>query len=166
MVAGHAEAVLAFERRNRDWFARAVTDRGDAFFAGFDADFAALLAEQDAGGAAFHLLLDDDGSILGRFNLRRIRDGGADLGYRVAEAAGGRGVATLGVRLLCARAASEHGVQRLRAAAADANPASVRVLLKNGFVRTGEADAADLGGAAGAWYLRRLDAEERTAASV
>jgi ribosomal-protein-alanine N-acetyltransferase len=36
---GHAEALLAFERENREYFARGGPDRGDACFA----QFAALL---------------------------------------------------------------------------------------------------------------------------
>ena len=166
MAASHAPAVLEFERRNRAWFARTITDRGDAFFDGFDAGFEALLAEQDAGASAYHLLLDDDGgSVLGRFNLTHLRDGGADLGYRVAEDQGGKGVGTLGVRLLCARAARDLDLRRLRAAAAHGNPASVRVLIKNGFVRSREADPTELGGAEGAWYLRRLDTDAERAAA-
>jgi ribosomal-protein-alanine N-acetyltransferase len=30
--AGHADALLAFEKDNREYFARSVPDRGDAYF--------------------------------------------------------------------------------------------------------------------------------------
>ncbi|NUV38105.1 GNAT family N-acetyltransferase, partial [Streptomyces sp. KAI-27] len=30
--ADHAPALLAFERENRAWFARTISDRGDAYF--------------------------------------------------------------------------------------------------------------------------------------
>jgi [ribosomal protein S5]-alanine N-acetyltransferase len=154
--AGHAPAVLAFERVNRAYFAAFITDRGDDWFATFPERFAALLAEQEDGVCAFHLLVEDDGSVLGRFNLMDLVDGGADLGYRVAEHAAGRGVATAAVRELCAVAPARYGLRRLRAAAAHANPASRRVLAKAGFVPVEEADPAQLGGKPGTWFARDL----------
>jgi ribosomal-protein-alanine N-acetyltransferase len=87
--AGHAPAVLAFELANRAYFAAAVSDRGDDFFDQFTDQFSALLAEQEAGSCACYLLVAQDGSVLGRFNLYRIEDGAAELGYRVAQHAGG-----------------------------------------------------------------------------
>jgi ribosomal-protein-alanine N-acetyltransferase len=82
----------------------------------FSERFAELLAEREARGDADYVLVDDDdGSVPGRFNLYDIRDGTADLGYRVAERVAGRGVATAGVRALWRLAGSEHGVRRLRA---------------------------------------------------
>lgn len=154
--AEHADAVLAFERANRAYFAASVPDRGDAFFDEFADRFDALLAEQEAGVCAFHVLLAEDGSVLGRFNLVDIEDRAADLGYRVAERAAGRGLATMAVRRLCRVAAAEYGLRRLRAAAALRNAASRRVLAKAGFVPVGPADPTHLGGEAGTWYRRDL----------
>ena len=54
----------------------------------------------------FHVLVGDDGEVLGRFNLVGIEDGTADLGYRVAEKAAGRGVATAAVLEVCRLAAA------------------------------------------------------------
>src|ERR1700684_2329594 len=121
LAAGHAPAVLAFERVNRAWFAASISDRGDEFFAQFTDRFQALLADQEAGRAAYHVLLADDGSVLGRFNLIFTGDGAAKLGYRVAQQAAGRGVATATVRELCQRAAASYGLRSLRAATADHN---------------------------------------------
>lgn len=98
----HAPALLAFEKENRTYFAASVPDRGDDFFTGFDARHAALLAEQTAGLCHFHILADDDGAVLGRINLADVADGSAELGYRIAERATGRGLATSGVRAVCA----------------------------------------------------------------
>src|SRR4051794_23461629 len=92
--AGHAPAVLAFELANRAYFAASVPDRGDDFFDRFTDRFRALLAEQEAGICAFHVLVAEDGGVLGRFNLVDIEDGTADLGYRVAQHVAGRGLAT------------------------------------------------------------------------
>jgi ribosomal-protein-alanine N-acetyltransferase len=154
--AGDAPAVLAFELANRAYFAASVSDRGDGYFEQFTDRYRALLAEQEAGICAFYVLVAEDGSVLGRFNLYDLDDGAADLGYRVAQHAAGRGVATATVLELCRLAAARHGLRVLRAATARDNAASQRVLTKAGFVPVGAADPADLGGKPGTWYQRDL----------
>ena len=154
--AGHAPAVLAFELVNRAYFAASVSDRGDEFFDQFPDRHRALLAEQEAGICAFYVLVADDGSVLGRFNLYNFEDGTAKLGYRVAQQAAGHGVATKSVRELCRIAAARHGVRTLRAATSHDNTASQKVLTKAGFVPVGPATPADLGGKPGTWYQRDL----------
>ena len=156
--AGDAPAVLAFELVNRAYFAASVSDRGDEFFDQFADRYAALLAEQEAGIGAFYVLVAEDGSVLGRFNLYDLKDGAARLGYRVAQHVAGRGVATAAVRELCQLAAARHGLRILRAATSRENAASQRVLAKAGFVPAGPADPADLGGKPGTWYQRDLAA--------
>ena len=155
---GHAPAVLAFELANRSYFAAAVSDRGDEFFDQFSEQHSAMLAEQDAGGAAYYVLAAEDGSVLGRFNLYRFEDGTAELGYRVAQHAAGRGLASATVRELCQLAAARHGLHTLRAATSHDNIASQKVLAKAGFVPVGLAGPADLGGKSGTWYQRDLAA--------
>jgi [ribosomal protein S5]-alanine N-acetyltransferase len=155
--AGHAPAVLAFELANRAYFAASISDRGDDFFDQFTDRYNALLAEQEAGICAFYVLVAEDGSVLGRFNLFGIGDRTAKLGYRVAQHVAGRGVATATVRELCRLAPSRHGLRTLRAAAARENAASQKVLTKAGFVLAGPAGPADLGGKPGSWYQRDLD---------
>jgi ribosomal-protein-alanine N-acetyltransferase len=154
--AGHAPAVLAFELANRAYFAASISDRGDDFFDEFTDLFNTLLAEQEAGHRACYVLVAADGSVLGRFNLANFADGTAELGYRVAEHAAGRGVATAAVRELCLLAAAKHGLRTLRAATSHENAASQKVLAKAGFVRVGPADPADIGGKTGTWYQRDL----------
>jgi ribosomal-protein-alanine N-acetyltransferase len=154
--AGHAPAVLAFELANRAYFAASVSDRGDEFYDQFTDRHSALLAEQETGICAFYVLVAEDGSVLGRFNLYDFEDGTAAIGYRVAQHVAGRGVATATVRELCRLAAARHGLRTLRAAAARENAASQKVLSKAGFVPVGPADPADLGGRPGTWYQRDL----------
>ena len=154
--AGHAPAVLAFELANRAYFAASISDRGDDFFAQFTDRYNALLAEQEAGMCASYVLVAEDGSVLGRFNLVGIEDHSAELGYRVAQHMAGRGVATATVRELCRLAAARHGLRTLRAATAHQNVASQKVLTKAGFVAVGPADPAHLGGKPGTWYQRDL----------
>lgn len=134
----HAPALLAFELENRAYFARWVPDRGDAYFAEFDARLAALLAEQHAGVCFFHVLVEGDGEIVGRVNLVDVMDGAADLGYRIAERAAGRGLATTAVRQALALAARSYGLHTVRAETTVENAGSRAVLARTGFVPAGE----------------------------
>ena len=152
----HAAAVLAFERANRAFFATVISDRGDTYFEEFAERHRSLVAEQAAGTGAFYLLLEADASVLGRFNLIFDAAGGAELGYRVAQHACGRGVATATVREVCRLAVTRHGLHTLRAATSHGNVGSRRVLLKAGFVAVGPADPAAIGGKTGTWYRREL----------
>lgn len=151
--ADHAPAVLAFERANRAFFAATVPDRGDAFFAKFDEVHRARLAEQAAGDCWFHVLVGDGGEVLGRINLVDAADGTAVLGYRIAEHASGRGLATWAVRQVCALAAADYGLTELRAATTVGNAASRAVLAHTGFTVTG---VTRLSGQPGITYVRRL----------
>jgi [ribosomal protein S5]-alanine N-acetyltransferase len=155
--ADHAPAVLAFELENRAYFAAFISDRGDEYFDQFPEQHRALLAEQETGAGAYYVLVAEDGSVLGRFNLYRFADGTAELGYRVAQHTAGRGVATATTRELCRIAAARHGLRTLRAATTLGNTASQKVLAKAGFVPVGPADPAHLGGKPGTWYQRDLD---------
>jgi ribosomal-protein-alanine N-acetyltransferase len=151
-----AQAVLAFERANRAYFATFITDRGDAFFAHFADSWTTVLALQKAGNCLFHVLTTEDGEVVGRFNLLDIEDRTANVGYRLAEHVAGHGVATTAVRELCTRAADQYSLRTLNAAAADANVASQRVLIKTGFTVTGPALPAELNGKPGKWFRRTL----------
>lgn len=134
----HAPALLAFERENRAYFAASVPDRGDHYFARFDERHRDLLAEQAAGLCHFHLLVGGDGEVLGRVNLIDVTDGSAELGYRIAERAAGRGLATAAVREACGLAAAEYGLTVLRAVTTLDNAGSRAVLARTGFVPVGE----------------------------
>ncbi|WP_101392767.1 GNAT family N-acetyltransferase [Streptomyces sp. TLI_146] len=152
----HAPALLEFERRNRAYFAASIPDRGEDYFAHFDARHAALLAEQAAGVCHFHVLMDEGGEVLGRVNLVDVADGSAELGYRIAEHAAGRGLATAGVREVCALAAAEYGLTGLRASTTLDNAASRAVLARTGFTPCGE---TELSGRPGLRFERSLAGE-------
>ncbi len=156
--ADHGAALLAFELANRAYFAASISDRGDDFFDQFAERLAALLARQEAGVGSYYVLVAEDGSVLGRFNLVFTGDGTAELGYRVAQDVAGHGVATATVREVCQLAAERHGLRKLRAAASRENLASQKVLTNAGFVPAGPADPADIGGKQGNWYQRDLAA--------
>lgn len=151
----HAPALLAFERENRAYFAASIPDRGDDYFASFDARHRELLAEQAAGLHHFHVLVDSAGAVVGRVNLVDVADGAADLGFRIAESAAGRGLATAAVRQLCEVAVADYGLTALRAAAALDNAGSRAVLARTGFVPVGE---TLLSGRPALSYVRELHA--------
>lgn len=151
--ADHAPALLAFERENREFFARSIPDRGDAYFSEFAARHRALLAEQDTRACHFHVVVDERGDLLGRVNLVDVQDGNAELGYRIGEHATGRGVATAAVAEVCGLAAAAYGLTSLVARTTTDNPASQRVLARNGFTVVGD---TTLSGRPGIRYHRRL----------
>jgi ribosomal-protein-alanine N-acetyltransferase len=154
--ADHAPAVLAFELANRAYFANFVSDRGDEFYDHFTERYNALLAEQEAGTCVFHVLVRQDGTVFGRFNLVNLEDGTAELGYRVAQQVAGHGVASATVQQLCRLAAAQYGLRTLRAATTCDNVASQKVLTKAGFVPAGPAEP---GGRPGTWYQHDLAAD-------
>jgi [ribosomal protein S5]-alanine N-acetyltransferase len=132
--ADHADALLAFEQENRAYFAAAIPDRGDAYFASFAERHSELLASQADGTDFFHVLVEPDGAIVGRVNLFEVAEGAAWLGYRIAERSTGRGLATAAVRQVCGLAAAEYGLSALYAKAITENVGSRAVLVRNGFV--------------------------------
>jgi ribosomal-protein-alanine N-acetyltransferase len=138
LTADHADALLAFELENRAYFAAAIADRGDEYFAHFTEDLQARLAEQEAGECRLHVLVAADGAVVGRVNLFDIADGSAKVGYRLAEHATGRGLATAAVRAVVRIAATDYGLRELIAGAATANLASRAVLTHAGFLLTSE----------------------------
>jgi ribosomal-protein-alanine N-acetyltransferase len=133
----HAPALLAFELENRAYFVASIPDRGDEFFAEFDTLFAQLLARQTAGMDYLHVLVTERGEVVGRVNLVEVADGSAELGYRIAQKVAGQGVATEAVRQVRELAATRYGLTSLRARATLDNPASRKVLERNGFVAVG-----------------------------
>jgi [ribosomal protein S5]-alanine N-acetyltransferase len=129
----HEAAVLDFERSNRSYFVKSISDRGDAFFDEFSERHRELVAEQEAGTSGYYVMVDESDAVVGRFNLYDIADGSARVGYRVAERVSGQSVATSGLRSLCRIAQETLGLHTLTAATSNENVASQRVLLKGGF---------------------------------
>jgi [ribosomal protein S5]-alanine N-acetyltransferase len=136
LTAEDEAELLEFELRNREFFARAVGDRGDEYFAGFGRVHAERVAENEAGTSMLFLVRDPSGRIVGRVNLLDVRDELPELGYRIGADSGGRGYAREAVRLAL-EAARERGVRRVSARVTADNPASRRVLEVSGFTATG-----------------------------
>lgn len=141
LTADHARPLERFELDNRAFFAAQVGDRGDDFFEHFDDYLAARVQENRRGTSLFFVVVEADGAVLGRVNISDIDQSElTELGFRVAEHAQGRGIATTGVVDAC-DIARTRGVRTVRARASITNLASRRVLEHCGFTRTGQAAA-------------------------
>ncbi|WP_166996642.1 GNAT family N-acetyltransferase [Paramicrobacterium fandaimingii] len=96
----------------------------------------------DSGTGVPFAILGGAGEIVGRITLAGIVRGAflsASIGYWVAEAANGRGLATDAVGATVRYAFDELGLHRVEAATLVHNAASQRVLEKAGFTRYGRA---------------------------
>ena len=125
-----ARSLWQFEIDNRDWFERWVGPRPDSYWQ-YDS-LRRVIRAQVADSDHMYLIKSGTGDILGRLNLTAITGGTAQLGYRIARTASGRGVATRAVTLALPMA-RHAGIWALEARVADNNPASVQVLVRTGF---------------------------------
>lgn len=145
LTPDHARPLERFERANRAFFAGRVGDRGDDFFEHFDDRLAARVREIREGASLFFVIVDGDGDgeILGRVNIGDIDQPElTELGFRIAEHAQGRGLATQGV-ISALDIAAARGVKAVKGRVSTANLASRRVLERCGFDHLGQADAPD-----------------------
>jgi ribosomal-protein-alanine N-acetyltransferase len=141
-----APVLAAMLRDNRDFMAPFEPARAEANFtdSGQLALIRDLLARHERGQTLPHVILDEDGSVVGRITLNEIVRGpfqSCSLGYWVAASANGRGLATAAVRDIVRVAFEDLGLHRIQAGTLPGNVRSQRVLESNGFVRFGLAPA-------------------------
>lgn len=133
-----AEALLKFELDNRQWFERNVDARSSSFYSlqGVTEHIASYLSGFSNGTWHPFVIEDPDGNIVGRANLKDIDLSGrwAEVGYRIAESACGRGLATLAVRRLIEEAQLRWNLKRLIAKVYAGNLGSAKVLERCGFL--------------------------------
>ncbi len=158
VAAGDADALLSFELEHRAYFERWVNARDPAFYSLQGVAHAIAAAEAArAADQAFQYLVIEDERIVGRVNLtavRRTHFQSAELGYRIGEHDGGRGIASRAVALCLEQAFGTLGLLRVEAVARPENRGSVRVLERNGFARFGHSRRSfQLGGR---WFDRLL----------
>lgn len=137
------EALLKFELDNKDWFERFVPPRSAAYFtlSGLQNIVAELIAEQQE-NKCFMGLAYEGNEIIGRANLHSVSGGEAQLGYRVAKAAVGKGVATKMVQDLLCVAQYPLGISVITACTTPNNVASQAVLRNQGFEKIGIKESA------------------------
>ena len=133
-----AEALLAFEIHNREWFETHIDARDPAFYSlqgvadhieGYLADFAI---------GAWHPFVIEDASqtIVGRANLKSIdvSERSAEVGYRIAQSVCGQGLATLALKHLIQAAQVRWELRQLVAYVYEENVGSRKVLDRCGFL--------------------------------
>lgn len=136
----NARAVFDFEVENRAFFEIDLPSRGDGYY---DYDsycdiIKEILVEQGRGECFMYVIRGEAGLVLGRVNVTAVQDNAAELGYRIGQAAAGKGVATRAVALALQLAASKHGLNKITAGTSPQNIASQKVLEKNGFSPAGK----------------------------
>ncbi len=129
-----AQELFIFEKENRLFFEEMVPSRGEDYyrFKTFKERHRELLAEQQERKSIFYLIRDNLGNIVGRINLVDIdaTNHSAEIGYRVGEEYGGKGIGARALKLLLE---SESNIKKIKAKTTTNNIASQRVLEKNGF---------------------------------
>jgi ribosomal-protein-alanine N-acetyltransferase len=133
-----AELLFQFEKNNRLFFEKMVPGRGEDYysFKVFQEKHQGLLQEQSQGQSYFYLMKNPAGEIMGRINLSDVENTSkgksAHIGYRVGEAFIGKGVANKAVAFILKEAIT-HQITTIHAKTTTNNPASQKVLKRNGF---------------------------------
>jgi ribosomal-protein-alanine N-acetyltransferase len=141
-----AETIAALRLDSREHLAPWEPDKGEASFTteGVRESITASLERAEA-GTGLPYVIEDDGRVVGGIMLNSMVRGpyfrSCSLGYWVARAAAGRGVATEAVRLAKEVAFEELGLFRVQAETLIDNHASQKVLQRNGFEPIGMAPA-------------------------
>ncbi len=132
-----AQALLAFEIQNREWFESHIDARDPAFYSlqGVADHIESYLSDFAIG--AWHPFVIEDSSqrIVGRANLKSIdsSSGSAEVGYRIDQRVCGQGLATRALRHLIQEARIRWGLAQLVAYAFRENAGSRKVLDRCGF---------------------------------
>lgn len=132
-----AEALLAFEVRNREWFESHIDARAPDFYSlqGVNEHIECYLADLALGVWHPFVIEDSSGKIVGRANLKGINSSGrtAEVGYRVDQQACGQELATLALRHLIEQSRERWELTQLVAYAFKENLGSRKVLERCGF---------------------------------
>ncbi len=129
----HQALLLDFESRNRSWFESMIAPRANRFYTKSGVKEHIEEAEAMMANNTFYagVLLNDKG-IVARANLKDIEDGTAFVGYRVCQKYLSLGLASRCLTELIEQA-SQMGLTTLKGQVLDNNPASGKVLEKQGF---------------------------------
>jgi ribosomal-protein-alanine N-acetyltransferase len=133
-----AQALLAFETRNREWFESHIDARAPSFYSsqGVAEHIEGYLSGFAVG--TWHPFVIEDGSerIVGRANLKGIDPStrSAEVGYRIGRDACGQGLATQALKHLIEEAQARWQLTQLVAYVFKDNAGSQKVLTRCGFV--------------------------------
>lgn len=147
ITTGDAAELTALLLANREFLAPWEPVRSDEFFTEENqrAIIEGDLGAHEQGTKLPHVILDDDGRLIGRITLNGIVQApsfrSCSMGYWVGADANGRGHATAAVREIVRVAFTELGLHRVQAEILLHNAGSQRVLERNGFERYGMAPA-------------------------
>ena len=134
----HLDALLSFELDNRAYFETLIESRGHHFYRKpvVLAHIRELMSDYESGDKFSCLVIKDKG-VVARANIKAIDDerGSAEVGYRVAEDSAGQGVASFALAGLIKIAKNQLALKSLTAWVMNNNPASARVLEKQGFLK-------------------------------
>jgi len=139
-----AAAIAEILNRSREFMAPTEPARDESFYTveGQLQIIGVALTEHQAGIRLPHVILDDDGGVVGRATLNEIVRGplqSASLGYYVDGRRNGRGFASRATAEMVSIAFGELGLHRVQAGTQLENLASQRVLVKNSFSQYGYA---------------------------
>ncbi|WP_297846257.1 GNAT family N-acetyltransferase [Pseudomonas sp.] len=133
-----AEALLAFEIHNREWFESHIDARDPSFYSlqGVTDHIECFLSDFAIGAWHPFVIEDSSGKIVGRANLKSINSpkGSAEVGYRIDQRACGQGLATLALRHLIQEAQMRWGLTQLVAYVYTENVGSRKVVGRCGFL--------------------------------
>lgn len=143
-----AQALLAFEIHNREWFESQIDPRDPAFYSltGVADHIESYLADFAEGAWHPFVIEDSSGRIVGRANLKSIHSphGCAEVGYRIDQRACGQGLATLALKHLIEAARMRWKLTQLVAYVYESNVGSRKVLERCGFVPGALSDGEDI----------------------
>lgn len=135
LTTEHLSALLDFELSNKAWFDSVIAPRNDDFYSVEGvSEHIDDIVQNVSKNTVFAGVMTDNGEIVARANLKDITDDSAYVGYRVSKDTLSKGVATKCLKELIDKA-KKLGVTRLKAQVLNNNPASARVLEKQGFVK-------------------------------
>lgn len=159
LTAADLEPVLSLMEANHDFLApTSPLPPGEPFDPGRTlTSLRNRISDSAAATALAMVIIDGEGTLVGTLNVNSIIRGAfqsASLGYWVAEARNGQGLASAAVELAKEVATGELSLHRLQAETLIDNRGSQRVLEKNGFVRYGI--APDYLRIAGRWQPHAL----------
>lgn len=138
LKSNDAEALLAFEMHNREWFETHIDARDPAFYSlqGVADHIESYLADFAIGTWHPFVIEDASQTIVGRANLKSIdvSERSAEVGYRIAQSVCGQGLATLALKHLIQAAQVRWDLTRLVAYVYEENVGSRKVLDRCGFL--------------------------------